>query len=280
MERTPFDIQVQRKGANSSVFSDFYHHVLSSSWFDFLLATVVIYLGVNGIFAFLYYVGGANILNANPESYWDAFLFSFQTSTTIGYGHFLPVNAVANFIMIFDTLAGVLIVALTTGMAFAKLSRLKANVLFSNNVLFDKFNGQPALIFRVANARSSHVVDASIGATIVVQEETKEGVEMQRLYDLKLLRRKTPVFFLSWTVVHIIDEKSPLYGWSHERMREQNMRITVSFTGIDDGSAQLVHTNHFYRFVDVLENKRFADVIHRSSSGLLTIDYSKFHEVL
>ena len=133
-------------------------------------------------------------------------------------------------------------------------------------------------MFRLANARDSHIADAGLEVAVVMKQDSPEGDHMQRIYDLKLIRSHTPVFFMSWTGMHIIDEKSPLYNLNAKDMEEKNVRVVVSMTGIDDWTAQSVHANYSYNFSDIVFNKKFKDIV--SSDGEeIAMDYSLFHEL-
>lgn len=276
----PFRLEVKKVGLHRSFFKDIYHIVLKASWLEFFLVNTTLYLCLNLFFASLYLVGGNNILNADPGSFWDAFVFSFQTSTTIGYGQLLPANTYADAIVVIDTLAGIIFVAITTGLAFAKFSKPTAHVLFTNCAVIHKYEGKKTLFFRVANARDSHIADASIEASIVMADESPEGVTMQRIRDLKLVRSKSPIFALSWTVMHVIDESSPLLKFTWEDLVEKNVRIVISLTGIDDWTAQLVHSNQMYKYDEIVYNKRFADILSDNEDGSVTMDYGKFNELI
>ena len=191
----PFRVDVVRTGLSHSYFKDIYHIVLVTSWVEFFAVVTLLYISMNLFFAGLYFMGGDSILNADPNSFWDAFVFSFQTSTTIGYGHMRPANSYADMVVILDTLSGLIFVAITTGLAFAKFSKPTAMVLFTENAVIHQYEGSQTLFFRVANARDSHIADASIEASVVKEEVSREGVVMQRIRDLKLVRHKSP---LNW----------------------------------------------------------------------------------
>ncbi len=276
----PFRVQVNKKGLKKNLFKDAYHHVLAASWWEFLFVVSVVYIFLNLMFAGLYFIGEDAILNARPGSLWDCFVFSFQTSTTIGYGYLLPATQYANIIVIFDTLLGFFFAALVTGLALAKFSKPTARVIFTNNCVIHNYDGKRTLMFRVANARDSHIADASIDASAIIAEQSQEGVSMQRIRDLRLVRSKSPIFSLSWTVMHVIDEESPLAHLSMEQMEQLNVRIVISMTGIDDLTAQLVHATHVYRFSEIIGKKRLSDILTNNDDGSVTMDYSRFHDLI
>jgi inward rectifier potassium channel len=276
----PFRMNVKTVGLPSSPLKDLYHMVLSVTWFEFFAVNTVIYLSMNVFFAYLYTIGGNNIINADPGSFWDAFVFSFQTSTTIGYGEMHPANPYTDTIVIIDTLSGIIFVAITTGLAFSRFSRPTANVIYTDRCVIHQYEGKKTLFFRVANARDSHIADASISASVVLEQKSEEGLVMQRIHDLKLVRSKSPIFALSWTVMHVIDDESPLMTLNWEDLIEKHVRIVISLTGIDDWSSQVVHAAKMYRYDEIDYNMRFADVITNHPDGSVTMDYTQFNKMV
>jgi len=273
-------MDVKKKGFRKNYFKDIYHFILKLSWFEFFGINTFLYLSQNVFFAVFYNWGGHNIINAEPNSYWDSFVFSFQTSSTIGYGQMYPANSYADIIVILDTLSGIIFVAITTGLAFARFSRPTANVIFSERCVIHKYEGKKTLFFRVANARDSHIADATMEASVVLTEKSPEHVTMQRIRDLKLVRSKSPIFALSWTGMHVIDEDSPLMTLTWEDLVEKNVRIVISMTGIDDWSSQLVHSTHLYKYDELSYNVRFADILIDNEDGSVTMDYTQFNKLV
>ena len=275
--RKPLDLQVKKVGFKKNFFADIYHHVLAATWWEFFFVITSLYLCMNMFFAGVYFLGGDSIINGNG-SFWEAFVFSFQTSTTIGYGHLRPANGFADAVVIFDTLSGIIFVAITTGLAFAKFSRPTARVVFTENCVMHTYDGVPTLMFRVANARDSHIANASIDAVLILSHQSKEGVPMQRIHNLHLVRSTSPVFFLSWMVMHKIDSSSPLYSFFKGELHDPSFRIVISLTGLDDWSAQMVHASHYYLEKDLIWDQRFVDILENHSDGSMTMHYELFNE--
>lgn len=273
-------INIKRIGTPPNRVGDFYHNLMRMPWWQFFILFSITYLAINIFFASLYFFEGSNILNARPDSFWDAFLFSFQTSSTIGYGHLLPKTNYAHAVVIFDSLSGILFVAIATGLAFAKFSRPSARVLFTKNIILTHMNGQKALQFRMGNARKSEIVSAEIEFIMSRPETTKEGMSFRKIYDLKLERNHSPLFSFSWLVTHVIDETSPLYSYEINDYKEAQLIFIVSLTGIDDIFSQTVHNRNFYIGDDVIEAKQFQDVMGVDSQGIAYIDYSIFHNTI
>jgi inward rectifier potassium channel len=171
-------------------------------------------------------------------------------------------------------------VALGTGIVFAKFSLPKARVAFSRNVLVGLRNAQPCLIFRIANRRHSSLLDATARAHALMDDVSTEGHRLRRNHVLELERDAMPVFFLAWTLIHRLDEKSPLFGLSPENASERVIRIIVSFTGVDDTMLQPLHARQLYAPEDLRFGVRFVDMISAPVAGTLAIDHSQMDELV
>lgn len=269
---------VKRIGVNTSFISDLYYKTIKASWSQFFLFAALAYLLLNFIFACLYYLSPAIISNVQSDSLWELFLFSFQTSSTIGYGYFLPQSNTAHIIVILDAIIGIFYVAIITGLAFSKFARPNAKVLFSDKVLFTIFDGKPAIMFRLANGRDTHIVDAKINISALVPYESQEGFKIRRFYKLKLLSDNNPVFSLSWTAIYIIQDDCPLKDMTIDQMKEKNVIFAISFTGIDDVLSQTVHANYSFKKDSFMQAKKFKDVL-RDDTTTFTLDMTNFNEV-
>lgn len=273
------EFHIHKKGLKKNYLTDNYHSLMKMSWLEFILLFISSYLLINCLFASLYYFTGDNILNAQNDSFWDAFVFSFQTSATIGYGYLLPKTTLANIIVVFDAISGVLFVAIATGLAFAKFSRPSGRVLFTKNMILTKFDGQDVLMFRIGNARNSKVIDAHIKVVLSRPELTKEGISMRRMHNLKLTRESSPLFSLSWTVMHVIDEDSPMRGYDFSTISSEDINFIISLTGIDDVFSAVVYDRCIYLAKDIVFAKSFQNIMETNKKGELVINYACFHEV-
>ncbi len=271
---------VVRKGVPKFHWGDLYHLLLTISWLKFFALVSLGYLVTNTLFALAYLAGGDAIENARHGNFLDAFFFSVQTMATIGYGAMYPKTAYANTLVVIEALLGLLGVAMATGLMFARFSIPKARMLFSRVAVIVPYNDVPTLMFRVANERKNLVLEAQINITLVRSEITKEGEEMRRFYDLLLVRSHSPLFALSWTVMHTIDESSPLYGLSSQDMVEDNMELLVTLTGLDETVSQIIHARYSYISEEILWNMRFVDILSKTQDGRRCIDYSRFHDVM
>jgi inward rectifier potassium channel len=270
---------VKRIGMSHSHWRDPYHLLLMLDWPQFFGLTAISYIATNALFALLYLAGGDCIKNARPGSFLDAFSFSVQTMATIGYGAMYPQTDYANLLVSIEALVGLLGVAMATGLMFARFSRPTARVIFSRVAVIAPHNGLPTLMLRVANERRNQILEAQIGLSLLRDEVTMEGIFIRRFYDLKLLRSQTRIFALSWMVMHVIDEDSPLYGATPESLEEVQTDIVVTLTGIDETVSQTVHARHYYITDEILWNMRFVDIFSKKPDGRRVLDFNRFHDV-
>jgi inward rectifier potassium channel len=258
------------------LFTDFYHHLLTSSWPALLLQILVAFIAINVLFALGYFLDGGI---ENAHSFSDLYFFSVQTIATIGYGKMSPVSIVSQILMSVEALTGLINFALITGLIFAKFSRPTARVRFSRIAVISKRDGVPSLMFRMANVRESQIVEAQIHVAFARDERTREGEYVRRFYDLELSRYRNPIFSFSWTAIHPIQPGSPFYGATVEDLVKAAVTLTVSLTGIDEVFSQTVYARYFYNATDVIWGARFADIIDETSDTGAHIDYTKFDQV-
>ncbi len=273
-------LSVLRLGETHSPWRDGYHQLLTMSWFQFFGLILGLYIITNLLFALAYLIGGDNITNARPGSLVDTFFFSVQTLATIGYGAMYPKTFYANVLVAIEALGGLLVVAMATGLMFARFSRPSARLLFSKAAVIVPYDGVPTLMFRAANERGNQILEARIWITLIREEKTVEGHTMRRIRDMKLIRSQSPFFILTWTAMHPIDEDSPLYGETPESLMESDAEILVTLTGIDETVAQPVHARYLYPVRGLYWNHQLADVFLVLPSGDRAIDYTRFHDVV
>jgi inward rectifier potassium channel len=259
---------------------DAYHYLVESSWPRLLLILFGLYLVANAIFACAYLLQPHSIRHARTGSFEDAFFFSVQTMATIGYGMLVPHTRYANVLVVLETSTGILGLAMITGIIFAKFSRPSARIVFSERAIITRRDGMPCLLFRMANARATQIVDAQATVLLARSETTLEGEGVRRFYELELSRQRNPIFSLTWTAIHFINEASPLYGATPESLVSSESEVIVSVVGIDESLSQTVHARYSYLPDEITWGGRFADVISRLPDGRRHVDLSRFHDIL
>jgi inward rectifier potassium channel len=263
------------KGQDHSRWLDAYHAVLTAPWWLFFLGTAAIFAAVNTFFALLYMSDPHGIEHAH--GFWDYFLFSVQTIGSANYTVLFPKSIYANVLVSTEAFFGILNLALITGIVFARFSRPFARVIFSKVAVVVPFDGVPTLMFRAANQRGNQILNAEVTVSLARQVTTKEGMVMRRFEELKLVRARSPLFALSWTVMHPIDESSPLRGATVDSLYEDQVEIIILLSGRDDTLSDIIYARHSYMPDEILWNRRFVDVLDITPSGRRLLNLRCFH---
>ncbi len=273
-------VGVVKIGLETRYFDDIYHYMMEASWARLIVLIAAIYFTTNAIFATLYVVSGDSIAGAEKGSFVDAFFFSVQTLSTVGYGVMSPKGPLGGALVTIEAFVGLLGMAMASGLMFSKFARPTARVLFSSKVIVTTRNGKPCLVMRMANGRGNEIIEATLRVSVLKPEVTAEGEKMRRFHDLVLTRNQTPLFTLTWMVIHEINEASPLFGETEASLREMSVRFIVTLTGIDSTFAQTIHARTSYFSEDIVWGGRFVDVTSQLPDGRLQVDYTKFNDVV
>ncbi|HUZ64542.1 MAG TPA: ion channel [Acetobacteraceae bacterium] len=271
---------IERRGFRGAGWRDAYHLMMTMPLSGLLALLGGIYLASNLIFALVYLAAGNGIAHARPGSLADAFFFSVQTMATIGYGEMYPRTLAVNWIVTAEAVYGLLTTALSTGIVLNRLSRPSARVMFSRVAIIVPYEGVPTLMLRVANQRRHQIVEARVSLTTTRDEVSAEGVGIRRFHDLHVLRPLSPVFALSWTIMHPITPNSPLHGMTAEQMQARHMEVLCTLIGLEETFSQTVHTRYVYGAEDLRWNRQFADIFIHTPDGRTVIDYSRFHDTI
>jgi len=227
------------------------------------------------VFATILYLGGAEVMNAH--GFLDDFWFSVQTLATIGYGYLAPADALSNIVVTIESFFGIALTAMITGVFFARFATPYAKVIFSKVAIIAEHDGKRTLMFRMANARSTAIVEAICHVYVSRDEILADGERMRRIYDLPLRRATSPIFSMSWLATHTIDATSPIADLTPETIIASNPNIIVTFQGIDDRLAATVHTRYAYNVDDIVFDRRFADLFGVDpETGVRYLDHDQF----
>jgi inward rectifier potassium channel len=273
------DREFLARGLKPSVFGDLFHHSMRVSWPLFFAAFAVYFLTMNLVFASLFHLGGDCIANARPGSFLDKFFFSVETLATVGYGDMHPGNPYAHVIVTLEIFTGLSTLAVVTGLIFARFSRPRARVIFAEALVIGPHQGETNLMARLANARHSVVTEAEADLWLIHMEITREGRRYVRFRHLPLAQQRNPIFVLSWTLFHRIDESSPLHGLSRDDLKAMDARFLLVFNGHDEASGQRLIVRRAYNLADVRFNHVYADIgaLPTEEGALPEIDYRKIH---
>jgi inward rectifier potassium channel len=259
---------------------DAYHRLLTMPLWAFMAVMAGAYLGVNALFAGFYMLDPHGIVGARPGDMLDAFFFSAQTLGSVGYGAMWPRSHYANAVATAEMFVGLFNLGVATGLLFARISRPTARIMFSRLAVVTPLNGVPTLMFRAANRRRNLVVEAEVSVTLIHDARTLEGDVLRRFDELTVLRARSPLFFLTWQVMHPIDVNSPLYGETTESLLAQNAEILVVMKGLDETFVSTIHARASYTPGEIIWGSRLADIFTTLPNGGRAIDFRRFHDIV
>jgi inward rectifier potassium channel len=247
---------------------------------------VVWYSVVNLLFTFLYYLSGVQhlaglIYKNNFEQFFEVYFFSAQTLTTVGYGRINPMGIATSTIASFEALVGLLSFALFTGLLYARFAKPRAILMHSEKLIFAPYKDGVAMMFRMANKINSSLMNMKVQVTLAILEYDEYGVATRKFYTPLNLERDFVIFFpSSWTIVHPIDEQSPLYGMHWEAIRHTQPEVMVLASGFDETFADNVHSRWSYSMNEMIWGAKFGkilDIDEESKKSIL--DLGKFNDV-
>jgi inward rectifier potassium channel len=260
-------------------WKDAYHFLLTMPLAVFFAVMGAGYLAINAVFATIYLVIGG-ISGVAPGDFANAFFFSAETFSTVGFGQLAPQTLPAHIAVTIESFFALFNLAAATGLLFARISRPTARVLFSDRAVVTNYDGVPTLMFRAANRRRNRIVEAEVNLTLLRDGVTLEGAQFRRFETLRTIRSRSPVFILSWTVMHRIDETSPLYGETTESLWARRAELVVVLKGLDETFAQTIHARASYTPDEIAWGRQLVDIFSRREDGRTVIDYTHFHDIV
>ncbi|MFN0049640.1 MAG: ion channel [Cytophagales bacterium] len=268
-------VNVLRKGLSFSERFNVFHTLLSMSWSQFGWAVVLFYVLINIFFALIYYFIGVEHLNGTitdteVDKLLESFFFSTQTFATVGYGRINPTGILTNIVASLEALLGVLSLALVTSLLYSRFSRPKINLVYSKNLLVAPFLDKTALMFRLANAQNELLIECEI-QIIVRLKVTNDGITNTTFINLPLERSKVATLALNWTIVHALDDESPIKNYSAEDLANAEAEFLISLKLFDNTYSQIIHTRSSYKFDEMIWGAKFKPMFHRSEGGNSTV---------
>jgi inward rectifier potassium channel len=262
------------EGLEGNLWKDVYHNAMTASWPAFIATLAIAFLALNFAFALIYDLGDAPIANARAGLP-DLFFFSVETTSTVGYGDMHPQTDYGHIVATIENFIGMLLLAMMTGLVFARISRPRARVIFARYPVVAAHNGVPTLMFRIANARSNFISEAVAKTWMIGPSVSQEGRRLVGFQTMRLVKSENPTFALSWVLFHPIEADSPLFGMDDETLNASEINFVVSIVGFDETSGQTVHARDVFAAQDVRFGHEFEDIIWSDDSGMRHIDYAK-----
>src|SRR5260221_2690241 len=262
-----------KKGVSRFDLRDPYHLAITLTWPQFLAALFALYLIVNTVFAALFWLVPGSVANARPGSFTDVLFFSIETLATVGYGDMYPATLYGRVVASSEILCGLAFTAILTGLTFVRFSRPRAKLIFAANPVVATHNGKPTLMLRIGNGRTGLLTDAA--AKLNVSVMTTAGKLFRSAQELRLERAHIPAFPLSWTLMHVLDEGSPLHGFDTAQFIAADARVFVTVEARDPALATAVHDFRNYTPEDICFGMRYADVVTTAEDGTLVVDLTR-----
>jgi inward rectifier potassium channel len=272
--------EIETLGLSQGFWTDLYHRAMTVHWPVFFGSAAVLFVTLNAVFGFLYWLGHEPIANAEGNGPLAYFYFSIETLATVGYGDMHPQTDYGHLIATVEIFTGMSFLAVMTGLIFARFSRPRARFVFASTAVISRHEGRQALMIRTANARHNTISRANARLWLIRAERSKEGDQLRRFYELKLDRSEHPMFVLSWMLFHIIDKESPLHEATASDLEEGDALLVLNVGGLDDSSAQQLYARHVYSWRDIRWQHRYKDITSVSPQGRFLLDYTKFNDVV
>jgi len=270
--------EIVTEGLQLSFWADISHRCMTARWPAFIAGAALVFIAFNAFFAVLYWIGDDPISNVPHKAYIDYLYFSIETLSTAGYGDMHPQTHYGHFIAGIELFTGIFSMSLMTGLIFARFSRPSARLLFANNPVISNHEGLRTLMIRLANERHDIIGNATARLWMFKNVVTAEGKPLRRFCELPLLRNESPALALSWTLLHVVDENSPLYGMTSEDLEAGDVSLAVVVSGYDVVAAQTVHARQSYAYHTIRFGHHYVDVLDVDENGRVRIDYSRFHD--
>jgi inward rectifier potassium channel len=267
--------EFEKRGVSRFDLRDPYHLAVALTWPQFLAALLALYLLANVAFATLFWLKPDSVTNARPDSFADFLFFSIETLATVGYGDMHPATLYGHVVAAIEIVCGLAFTAILTGLTFVRFSRPRAKLIFATNPVVAVHNGRPTLMVRIGNGRAGLLLDAAAKLSVLIFETTAEGKPFRRAQELRLERSHIPVFPLTWTLMHVVDERSPLHGYDAARAIEADLRIFVTLEARDPTLATTVHDIRDYAPGDLRFGMRYADAVTMSKDGMPVADLAR-----
>ena len=274
---------VRRKGVNVLNRLSWYHTMLNLSSFRFIAYLVIMYILINLIFAFIYYLIGVEHLTGIDKSdpmneFIDVFFFSSQTFTTVGYGRIAPIGFAASLVATFEAFLGLLTFAIATGLFYGRFSRPRAYLRFSDIAVIAPFQEATALMFRLAPYKNNALTDADVTLSTAI-EINEEGTTKSNFYRLETQLSKINTLALNWTVVHKIDESSPFFGFLADDFKNTNIEIIVHVRAFDEVFSNTVVQRSSYVSQEIIYGAKFSPMYYPDQEKDSTVlDLDKINE--
>ena len=278
-------VNVKKTGLRFFDHFSVFHFLVTTNWFTFNILVIVSYLFINILFGVFYWKIGINEIGIKHESeledLFESIYFSAQTFSTVGYGRANPGSHLTNFVAFSEMLVGMMYLALAAGLLFARFSRPVAKIVFSKKALIAPYRHGKGFMFRLSNAKTNLLLEVEV-KVLLVMNKVEDGKEVRKFYDLPLEMSKINMLALSWTVVHPLDEESPLLNFDKDSLANSKAEFMVLINGFNNTLSQIVHARTSYKYYDIEWDARFSPIFNNDNGKAVVAinkisNYEKVH---
>jgi inward rectifier potassium channel len=266
---------LSKLGAPRFDIRDPYHLAVSLSWPGFILAMLVCWLAINVVFAWLYVLSPGSVANTTAGSFGDVFFFSIETLATVGYGVTAPATLYGHIVSAAEIVTGMAFTAIVTGLLFVRFSRAKARIIAADDAVVSMQGATPTLMLRIVSGRVTVMSSATVRLFMLMADRTPDGPFVRRIHELRLEQAHLPLFIMPWTLLHAIDDSSPLHGHDAESLAKTGARLFLAIEVHDHALSALVRDIKDYSAEHVRFGMRFADMVRQGEAGVTIADLSR-----
>lgn len=272
---------IRKVGIGSNI-RDTYHSLIHMSWSKFLFLALLSIFSINIAFALIYVAIGVEHLSGDIEgdtldNILQAFYFSFQTFTTVGYGQIVPIGMFINLVAFLESTTGLMVFAIITGLLYGRFSKASMRILYSNKALIAPYKEGWAFMFRVTNMRKSMLTELNANVSISIVE-SENGIKVRRYYRLPLEIKYIEFFPASWTIVHPIDETSELNKFNLNELKKIEAEFIIQLKGFDQTFSQSVNSHYSYICNEVVVGAKFKPAYAYAEDGTMVLPIDQFHD--
>ena len=273
---------IKRKGKKRSILQA-YNYLIHITWRLFFALAFLAFSCINLLFSFVYISIGVESISVMPKSFLEdlanAFFFSVQTFTSLGYGAFAPNTMLSGFVSSFEAFVGLAMFAFLTGLIYGRFSKPTANIRFSKAIVLREFNHTKAIMFRVVNNRASVMIKPKVTVTLALTSFDNNQNVKRDFYNLNLERDQISYLPTTWTIVHELTNESPLSKFSSEDLKKQNGELLVLMTYYDESFNQELHQMYSYELKELLLEHKFKQAYYYNKDGQMVLDFELFDDV-
>lgn len=274
---------ILRKGSRSGI-RDIFKYLVEISWSKFFLILFSSYLILNFVFTLIYMgCGFENIAGIDPAEgpvLFQAFFFSIQTFTTVGYGTLAPLGVATQSVAAIEAFVGFMSFSLATGLLWGRFARPQARMSFADNFVYSKYEDGYSFKFKLTNLRDVVLQDVEAKVIVMFNKKNEQGETTRQYYNLPLTMNRIEIMALTWTLVHKIDETSPFWNKSKEEISAQNPEFLMLVNGFDEIYSERTRSRKSYVASDIIWNKNFATIFKSRQDGLIEFDVRDINEVI